>query len=55
MPALVWLLGLASLLNDLSSEALFPLLPLFVTAVPALAAAAAVVTLGALRSASRAR
>jgi len=33
VPALVWLLGTASLLNDLSSEALFPLLPLFVTAV----------------------
>jgi len=33
VPALVWLLGSASLLNDLSSEALFPLLPLFVTAV----------------------
>jgi MFS family permease len=29
LPGLVWLLGLASLLNDVSSEAIFPLLPLF--------------------------
>ncbi len=29
MPALVWLLGLASLLNDVSSEAIFPLLPVY--------------------------
>jgi hypothetical protein len=28
LPATVWLLGLASLLNDVSSEAIFPLLPL---------------------------
>jgi MFS family permease len=30
LPSLVWLLGLASLLNDVSSEAMFPLLPLFI-------------------------
>jgi MFS family permease len=29
LPKVVWLLGLASLLNDVSSEAMFPLLPLF--------------------------
>ncbi len=29
MPRIVWLLGLASLLNDVSSEAIFPLLPQF--------------------------
>ncbi|MDB4980923.1 MAG: major facilitator superfamily 1 [Myxococcales bacterium] len=29
LPRVVWLLGLASLLNDVSSEAIFPLLPLF--------------------------
>ncbi len=29
IPRVVWLLGLASLLNDVSSEAIFPLLPLF--------------------------
>jgi MFS family permease len=29
LPRLVWLLGLASLLNDVSSEAIFPLLPVF--------------------------
>jgi MFS family permease len=29
LPKLVWLLGLASLFNDVSSEAIFPLLPLF--------------------------
>jgi len=29
LPAVVWLLGFASLANDISSEALFPLLPLF--------------------------
>lgn len=29
LPRVVWLLGFASLLNDVSSEALFPLLPLF--------------------------
>jgi MFS family permease len=30
---MVWLLGTASLLNDVSSEAIFPLLPLFVTSL----------------------
>jgi MFS family permease len=29
LPRLVWLLGFASLFNDVSSEAIFPLLPLF--------------------------
>jgi MFS family permease len=29
LPRVVWLLGFASLLNDVSSEAMFPLLPLF--------------------------
>src|SRR6185295_8877511 len=29
LPRVVWLLGLASFLNDVSSEAIFPLLPLF--------------------------
>ena len=28
LPRLVWLLGFASLFNDISSEAIFPLLPL---------------------------
>jgi MFS family permease len=30
LPRVVWLLGAASLLNDVSSEAIFPLLPVFV-------------------------
>ena len=29
LPRVIWLLGLASLLNDVSSEAIFPLLPIF--------------------------
>jgi MFS family permease len=33
LPRVVWLLGLASLFNDVSSEALFPLLPLFLAAL----------------------
>lgn len=33
LPAVVWLLGLASLFNDVSSEAIFPLLPLYLTQV----------------------
>ncbi|HSN92414.1 MAG TPA: MFS transporter [Anaeromyxobacteraceae bacterium] len=33
-PPVVWLLGLASLFNDVSSEALFPLLPLFLVSLP---------------------
>ncbi|WP_248344256.1 MFS transporter [Anaeromyxobacter paludicola] len=33
LPATAWLLGLASLLNDVSSEAIFPLLPLLLTQV----------------------
>ncbi|HET6149949.1 MAG TPA: MFS transporter [Polyangia bacterium] len=35
LPRLVWLLGFASLLNDASSEAIFPLLPLFLTTLHA--------------------
>jgi hypothetical protein len=35
MPRVVWVLGLASLLNDVSSEAIFPLLPLFLTSLGA--------------------
>jgi MFS family permease len=35
LPRVVWLLGLASLLNDVSSEAIFPLLPTFLTALGA--------------------
>jgi MFS family permease len=34
LPPIVWLLGTASLLNDVSSEALFPLLPLFLGTLP---------------------
>jgi MFS family permease len=33
LPAAVWLLGLGSLLNDTASEAIYPLLPLFLTTV----------------------
>ena len=33
LPAGVWLLGTVSLLNDVASEAIYPLLPFFVTAV----------------------
>ena len=35
LPRVVWLLALASLLNDASSEAIFPLLPLFLTSLGA--------------------
>ncbi len=35
LPRVVWLLALASLLNDASSEAIFPLLPLFLTTLGA--------------------
>jgi MFS family permease len=35
LPRMVWLLGAASLLNDASSEAIFPLLPLFLTSLGA--------------------
>lgn len=35
LPRIVWLLGLASLLNDVSSEAIFPLLPVFLTSLGA--------------------
>lgn len=35
LPRVVWLLGLASLLNDVSSEAIFPLLPMYLTSLGA--------------------
>ena len=35
LPRVVWLLGFASLLNDASSEAIFPLLPLFLASLGA--------------------
>jgi MFS family permease len=35
LPRVVWLLGLASLLNDVSSEAIFPLLPVFLASLGA--------------------
>jgi MFS family permease len=35
LPRVVWLLGLASLLNDVSSEAIFPLLPSFLVTLGA--------------------
>jgi len=34
LPRVVWLLGFASLFNDISSEAIFPLLPLFIASLP---------------------
>lgn len=46
-PPVVWLLGTASLLNDVSSEAIFPLLPLFVASLGGGAAA-----LGAIEGAA---
>lgn len=35
LPRVIWLLGFASLLNDVSSEAIFPLLPLFLASLGA--------------------
>jgi MFS family permease len=35
LPRMVWLLGLASLFTDMSSEAIFPLLPMFVASLGA--------------------
>ena len=35
LPRVIWLLGFASLLNDVSSEAIFPLLPVFLTSLGA--------------------
>ena len=35
LPRVVWVLGVASLLNDVSSEAIFPLLPVFLTSLGA--------------------
>src|SRR5262245_10336583 len=34
LPRNVWLLGFASLLNDIASELIFPLLPAFVLSLP---------------------
>lgn len=34
LPPVVWVLGAASLLNDVSSEAIFPLLPAFLASLP---------------------
>jgi MFS family permease len=47
LPGVVWLLGLASLLNDVSSEAIFPLLPLFLAEL-----GGGVRTLGAIEGAA---
>jgi MFS family permease len=35
LPRVIWLLGFASLLNDVSSEAIFPLLPMFLSTLGA--------------------
>jgi MFS family permease len=35
LPRIIWVLGVASLLNDVSSEAIFPLLPVFLTSLGA--------------------
>jgi MFS family permease len=35
LPRIIWILGVASLLNDVSSEAIFPLLPVFLTSLGA--------------------
>jgi MFS family permease len=35
LPRVIWLLGVASLLNDVSSEAIFPLLPVFLASLGA--------------------
>ncbi len=35
LPRVIWVLGLASLLNDISSEAIFPLLPMFLASLGA--------------------
>jgi MFS family permease len=35
LPRVIWVLGVASLLNDVSSEAIFPLLPVFLTSLGA--------------------
>jgi MFS family permease len=40
LPRVAWLLGFASLANDVSSEAIFPLLPLFLLSLPGGGAAA---------------
>ena len=35
LPRVIWVLGVASLLNDVSSESIFPLLPVFLTSLGA--------------------
>ena len=35
LPRVIWVLGVASLFNDVSSEAIFPLLPVFLTSLGA--------------------
>ena len=50
LPAGVWLLGTVSLLNDVASEAIYPLLPFFLTAV----LGATAVSLGVIEGAAEA-
>ena len=50
LPAGVWLLGAVSLLNDVASEAIYPLLPFFLTAV----LGASAVSLGLIEGAAEA-
>lgn len=50
LPAGVWLLGAVSLLNDVASEAIYPLLPFFLTAV----LGATAVSLGVIEGAAEA-
>lgn len=50
LPTGVWLLGFVSLLNDVASEAIYPLLPFFLTAV----LGATAVSLGAIEGAAEA-
>jgi MFS family permease len=50
LPAGVWLLGAVSLLNDVASEAIYPLLPFFLTTV----LGATAVSLGVIEGAAEA-
>ena len=50
LPAGVWLLGVVSLLNDVASEAIYPLLPFFLTTV----LGATAVSLGVIEGAAEA-
>ena len=34
LPGSVWVLGIVSLFNDMASEMLYPVLPIFITQVP---------------------